>query len=131
MSHAESVSRRLRSDGFFERVPLLPALFGALLAAAVIGLLAGLATATGALDHLAARGLAWWQSRDGRIAGRLSLVAGRIRAALRDHELATRRNLEALAAGSLWPGGAPAALRRATSGSPRAAIAIGLSRAHG
>jgi len=127
MSHAESVSRRLWSDWFFERVPLPPALFGALLSAALIGVLALLAGATGAFDRLAAQGIAWWQDRDGRVSVLLSLLAGAIPAALRYHELGTRRNLDALAAANLWPGAPPAALRSATSGSARAALWIGLS----
>ena len=127
MSHAEPFSRRLWSDWFFERVPLPPALLGALLAAGLVGLLALLALATGAFDRLLERNLAWWQSRDGRIAVILALLAGTLPAALRYHELGTRRNLDALAAANLWPGGLPALLRRATSGSPRAAIAWGLS----
>ena len=57
----------------------------------------------------------------------MSLLAGTIPAALRYHELGTRRNLEALAAANLWPGAAPAALRSATPGSPRAALWFGLS----
>ena len=68
MSHAEIVSRRLWSDWFFERVSLPPALFGALLATGLVALLAALAVVTGAFDRLAVRNLAWWQSRDGRIA---------------------------------------------------------------
>jgi len=127
MSHAEPVSRRLWSDWLFERVPLPPVVFGALLAAALLGLLALLAVATGALDRLAAEGSSWWQDRDGRVAALLALLAGTIPAALRYHELGTRRNLDALAAANLWPGGPPAALRRATSGSPRAALWFGLS----
>src|SRR5262245_47008818 len=108
MSHAQPVSRRLWSDWFFERVPLPPALFGALVAAGLIGLLALLAVATGAFERLAVRNLAWWQSRDGRIAVLVSLLAGTLPAALRYHELGTRRNLDALAKASLWPGGLPA-----------------------
>src|SRR5258705_1116868 len=127
MSHAEIVSRRLWSDWFFERVPLPPALFGALLAAGLIGLLAALAVVTGAFDRLAVRNLTWWQSRDGRIAVLVALLAGTIPAALRYHELGTRRNLEALAAANLWPGAPPAALHSATAGSPRAALWLGLS----
>ena len=126
MSHAEPVSERLWSDWLFERVPLPPALFGALLASTLLGLLALLAVATGAFDRLAVRGLAWWQSRDGRIAVLLTLLAGTIPAALRYHELGTRRNLEALAGANLWPVGQPAALHHATSGSLRAAIAFGI-----
>src|SRR5262245_33525303 len=127
MSHAEPVSQRLWSDWFFERVPLPPALFGALLAAVLLGLLALLAVATGAFDRLAARDLTWWQSRDGRIAVVVALMAGTLPAALRYHELGTRRNLDALAAANLWPGAVPAPLRSATSGNPRTAIAWGLS----
>src|SRR5262245_3289314 len=127
MSHAEPVSRRLWSDWFFERMPLPPALFGALLASALIALLALLADFTGAFDRLASRGLAWWQSRDGRISVLVALLAGTLPAALRYHELGTRRNLDALASANLWPGGLPAPLRRATSGSPGAAVACGLS----
>src|SRR6185503_12023311 len=127
MSHAEPVSERLWSDWLFERVPLPPALFGALLSAALLGLLALLAVATGWLDRLAAEGLAWWQDRDGRVSVLVSLLAGAIPAALRYHELGTRRNLAALAASDLWPGAAPAVLRSATSGSPRAALWFGLS----
>jgi hypothetical protein len=117
----------LWSDWFFERVPLPPALFGALLACALLGLLALIAVATGALDRLAAQGLAWWQDRDGRVSVLVSLLAGTIPAALRYHELGTRRNLEALAEANLWQGAAPADLRCATSGSPRAALWFGLS----
>src|SRR6185503_15504340 len=127
MSHAEIVSRRLWSDWFFERMPLPPALFGALLSAALLGLLALLALATGAFDRLAAEGLAWWQDRDGRVSVLVSLLAGAIPAALRYHELGTRRNLEDLAAADLWPGGPPDELRSPTSGSPRAALWYGLS----
>jgi hypothetical protein len=126
MSHAEIVSRRLWSDWFFERMPLPPALFGALLSAALLGLLALLALATGAFDRLAAEGLAWWQDRDGRVSVLVSLLAGAIPAALRYHELGTRRNLEALASANLWPGAPPPALRSATSGSPRAALWFGI-----
>ena len=90
-------------------------------------LLALLASATGAFDRLAAEGLAWWQDRDGRVSVLVSLLAGAIPAALRYHELGTRRNLEALATANLWPGAPPAALRSATSGSPRAALWFGLS----
>lgn len=126
MSHAEPVSQRLWSDWFFERVPLPPALFGALIAAALIGLLALLAVATGTFDRLAERHLAWWQSRDGRLAVLVALLAGTLPAALRYHELGTRRNLDALASAKLWPGGLPAPLRGAASGSPRAAIAWGV-----
>jgi hypothetical protein len=127
MSHAEPVSERLWSDWFFERVPLPPALFGALVAAGLLGLLALLAVATGSFEHLAAEGLAWWQDRDGRVSVLVSLLAGAIPAALRYHELGTRRNLEALASANLWPGAPPAALRSATAGSPRAALWFGLS----
>jgi hypothetical protein len=127
MSHAEPVPGRLWSDWFFERVPLPPALFGALLAAALLGLLALVASTTGALDRLAAQGLEWWQDRDGRVSVLVSLLAGTVPAALRYHELGTRRILEALAAADLWPGAAPAALRCATSGSPRTALWFGLS----
>src|SRR5688572_3050409 len=126
MSHAEIVSRRLWSDWFFEHVPLPPALFGALLSAALLGLLALLALALGAFDRLAEEGLAWWQDRDGRVSVLVSLLAGAIPAALRYHELGTRRNLEALAAANLWPGAPPAALRSATAGSPRTALWFGL-----
>jgi len=126
MSHAEIVSRRLWSDWFFERVPLPPALFGALFAAGLIGLLAALAVVTGAFDRLAVRNLTWWQSRDGRISVLVALLAGTLPAALRHHEIGTRRNLDALASANLWPGAPPAALRRATSGSARAAIAWGI-----
>ena len=126
MSHAEIVSRRLWSDWFFERVSLPPALFGALLATGLVALLAALAVVTGAFDRLAVRNLAWWQSRDGRIAVLVSLLAGTLPTALRLHEIGTRRNLDALASANLWPGAPPAALRRATSGNARAAIAWGL-----
>jgi hypothetical protein len=126
MSHAEIVSRRLWSDWFFERVPLPPALFGALLSAALIVLLVLLAFATGAFERFAERGIAWWQDRDGRVSVLLTLLAGTFPAALRYHELGTRRNLEALAATNLWPG-APAALRSPTSGSPRSALRLGLA----
>jgi hypothetical protein len=127
MSHAEPVTRRLWSDWFFERVPLPPALFGTLLAAALLALLALLAAATGAFDRLAAEGLAWWQDRDGRVSVLLSLLAGAIPAALRYHELGTRRNLETLAAANLWLGATPEALRSATSGSLRTALWFGAS----
>jgi hypothetical protein len=127
MSHAEPVSRRLWSDWFFERVPLPPALFGALFAAALLAVLALLALATGAFDRLAAEGLAWWQDRDGRVSVLVSLLAGTIPAALRYHELGTRRNLDALAAANLWPGAAPAELHSSTPGSPRTAFWFGLS----
>jgi hypothetical protein len=127
MSHAEIVSRRLWSDWFFERMPLPPALFGALLSSALLGLLVLLAFTTGAFDRLAAQGLAWWQDRDGRVSVLVSLLAGAIPAALRYHELGTRRNLEALAGANLWPGAPPAALHSATSGNPRAALWFGLS----
>jgi hypothetical protein len=127
MSHAEPISRRLWSDWFFERVPLPPALFGALLAAVLLALLAWLGVASGELDRLARKGVMWWQSRDGRIASLLAVIAGTMPVALRYHELGTRRNLEALVSANLWPAGPPAALRRATSGNPRAAIAFGLS----
>ena len=128
MSHAaEIVSRRLWSDWIFERVPLPPALLGALLSAVLIGLLVLLAAALGAFDRLAAEGIAWWQDRDGRVSVLVSLLAGAIPAALRYHELGTRRNLEALASANLWPGAPPAALRSATAGSPRAALWTGLS----
>src|SRR6185503_13744161 len=103
MSHAEIVSRRLWSDWFFERVPLPPALFGALLSSALIALLVVLAFATGAFDRLAAENLAWWQDRDGRVSVLMCLLAGAIPAALRYHELGTRRNLDALASANLWP----------------------------
>jgi len=127
MSHAEPVTRRLWSDWFFERVPLSPALLGALLAGALVGLLVLLATATGNADQLAKHGRPWWQDRDGRLAVLLALVAGVIPAALRYHELGTRRNLEALASADLWPGGLPALLQRATTGDPRRAIAFGFT----
>jgi hypothetical protein len=127
MSHAEIVSRRLWSDWFFDRVPLPPALFGALLSAALIGLLALLAAALGSFDRLAAQGTAWWQDRDARVSVLMSLLAGVIPAALRYHELGTRRNLEALASANLWPGAPPAALRNATSGTARAALSWGVS----
>jgi hypothetical protein len=126
MSHAEPVSRRLWSDGFFARVPLPPALFGVLVAAGLVGLLAVLAVATGAFDRLAVRHLAWWQSRDGRIAVLVALLAGTVPAAMRYHELGTRRNLDALASANLWPSHPPALLSCATSGSPRTAIAWGV-----
>ena len=127
MSHAEIVSRRLWSDWFFERVPLPPALFGALLSALLIGLLALLAAATGAFESFAAQGIAWWQDRDGRVSVLVSLLAGIVPAALRYHELGTRRNLEDLAAADLWPGGSPGELRSSTSGNPRTALWYGLS----
>src|SRR5262245_25692419 len=120
MSHAEPVSERLWSDWFFERVPLSPAWFGVLLSAVLLGLLVLLAFATGAFDSLAAQGRTWWQDRDGRVSVLVSLLAGAIPAALRYHELGTRRNLDELAAANLWPGATPPALRSATSGSPRA-----------
>ena len=127
MSHAEPVSQRLWSDWFFERVPLPPAVFGAALTAVLLGLLALLAVATGALDRLAAEGSAWWQDRDFRVAALLALLAGTIPAALRYHELGTRRDLEALARANLWRGNEPDALRRATCGDPRAALVFGAS----
>jgi hypothetical protein len=93
----------------------------------LLALLAVLASAMGAFDRLAAEGIAWWQDRDGRVSVLVSLLAGAVPAALRYHELGTRRNLEALAAADLWPGAPPAALRTATPGSPRAALWFGLS----
>ena len=77
MSHAEIVSRRLWSDWFFERVPLPPALLGALLSAALLLVLVLLATAVGAFDRFAAEGIAWWQDRDGRVSVLVSLLAMR------------------------------------------------------
>ena len=127
MSHAEPVSRRLWSDWLFERVPLPPALFGALLAAALLGLLALLAVATGALDRLAAEGIAWWQDRDGRGRVLLALLAGTIPRRCATTSSARGGTSRRSPAANLWPGSAPAALRRATSGSPRAALAFGLS----
>lgn len=127
MSSVEPVSRELWSDWFYDRVRLPPAMSGAILAAALLALLAVLGWATGALDQLAAQGLSWWQSRDGRLASLLALLAGTIPTALRYHELGTRRNLEALAAADLWPGEPPAPLRRATSADRRAALRFGLS----
>ena len=127
MSHAEPISRRLWSDWFFERVPLPPALLGALIAVVMLALLAWIGVASGELDRLAHKGVAWWQHRDGRIPLLLAIVAGVLPAALRYHELGTRRNLETLASAELWPAGLPAALRRATTGNLRAAIGFGVS----
>jgi hypothetical protein len=118
----------LWSDWLFERVPLAPALFGTLVAAALVCVLALLGAATGAFDRLAEQHVTWWQDRDGRVSVLLTLLVGAIPAALRYHELGTQRDLEALAASNLWPpGAAPAALRCPTSGSLRGAIAFGLT----
>ena len=127
MSQAEPLSQRLWSDWLYERLPLPPVLSGAVLAAALLALLSGLAYATGGFDRLAAKGLAWWQDRDGRLAALVALLAGTMPTALRLHELATRRHLDALAHADLWRGAPPAGLRRTTEANPRAALLFGAS----
>jgi hypothetical protein len=123
----EPVSRRLWSDWFYERIALPTLLPGALLACALLTLLVVLGSVSGSFELLAEAELAWWESRDGRIAALLALLAGAMPTALRYHELGTRADLDALARSPLWPDGLPADLLRATSGSSRAALAFGLT----
>jgi hypothetical protein len=123
----EPFSRRLWSDWIYERAALPTPLPGALLFVALLALLIPLASATGAFAHLADQGLSWWESRDGRLAALLTLLAGVVPTALRYHEIGTRADLEALAVSRLWPEDPPAELCRATSASPRAAVAFGLT----
>jgi len=125
MTEVVPVSRQLWSDWFYRRVRLPPLVFGVLLTAGLLALLALLAVVTGTLEHLTASGASWWETRDGRVTTLLCLMAGIVPTALRYHELGTRRNLDALARSGLWPGRGPAALREATSASPRRALLFG------
>jgi hypothetical protein len=125
VSQVEPASRRLWSDPVFERLPLPGPLPGLLLIGALLGVLAVLASATGALAHLEEQHLAWWQSRDGRLAILLVLLAGVVPTALRYHEIGTRCDLETLASSHLWGDDPPAALACATSADPRIGLAVG------
>jgi hypothetical protein len=127
VSQVQPASRRLWSDWVFERVPLPTPLPGLLLIGGLLVVLFVLGRATGALAHLEEQGISWWQSRDGRIATLLVLLAGAVPTALRYHEIGTRRDLDTLARSHLWGADPPTELSRATSGSPRAGLAFGMS----
>jgi hypothetical protein len=127
VSETEPASRRLWTDGFYLRIGWPTPLPGVVLSAALLLSLVALASGTDGFGRLEAEGLAWWQSRDARIGALLALLAGVVPTALRYHELGTRADLERLARAALWGEAPPDALRRATTGSPRAAVAFGLT----
>jgi len=125
MSHAEPARAGLWTDPIFAAIRLPPFAVGALLAGLLLAALIALAAATGGLAELEARGLGWWEHRDGRLGVLLALLGATLPTALRYHELGTRRNLEALARSDLWGASPPVDLRAAPVGLSRG-IRVGL-----
>ena len=122
-----AVAGRLWSDGFFDRIPLPPLVVGALFVTFLVGLMTLIAEWSGSFDELAARGLSWWEHRDGRIAVLIAILAATMPIAIRYHELGTRRNLDALAASDLWPKGWPEDVWRRAAPDVRRALLFGLT----
>ena len=107
MSDAEPVSRRLWTDGFYRRLGWPTPIPGMVLAGSLLLSLVALGSLAGGFARLEAEGLAWWESRDGRIGVLLALLAGVLPTALRYHELGTRADLGRLARSALWSGASP------------------------
>lgn len=126
MTRAEIAPPRSWTERLYAPLPLPPVAVGGVAAVALLLLLAAIASVSGALDELAARGLGWWELREGRLAALIAVLAAVIPTVLRYHELGTRRNFEALANANLWHGEPPARLHGGSPSSQRA-IAFGLS----
>lgn len=123
----QPVSRRLWTDWLYERVGMPTPFLGIGIAGLLLLTLFLIGSLGGGFERLEVEGLAWWESRDGRVGVLIALLGGLLPTALRYHELGTRADLEALARSPLWSGELPDALSRATTGSPRAALAFGFS----
>jgi len=105
----------------YDRIPLAPFWTGALVAAALLGVLLAIAAATGDLAKLSAREEIWWSNRDARVTVLLTLLVAYFPLARRAFERGTRDNLAALRGGIAWgPDGFEAALRALPTASRRA-----------
>ena len=111
----------------YDRIPLAPFWTGALVAAALLGVLLAIAAATGELAKLFAREEIWWSNRDARVTVLLTLLVAYFPLARRAFERGTRANLAALRGRVAWgPDGFEAAVQALPPASRRARATAGV-----
>lgn len=114
------------ADRLYDRIPLSPVWTGALVAAALLGVLVCVAAATGELRRLLARDASWWSDRDARVTVLLTVLFAYLPLARRAVRRGAGANLAALRDSIDWgSGGFEAALRALPRASRRARLAAG------